>query len=1254
MYINLKQLLIKHLCSVGANFHSQAFNLSIGCIFFLLPYISNGQQQCPKSANGNDCGAINPTQSATGATTICASASQTARTITFNYTTAFKVDQVCIAFGDGQYSTITPTDTSISATHTYNYPASNLCPDDPPVIFDVVANFYKSCSSGSGFSYEKLSQQVTVIFDPRPKIANISTQCLNDQTCVTVAACTGTINVGNALSLCSCLNADIQHSGSYTWDFGDGTIQTFNSVTDNLYQSICHAYATGGTYKIKLTATNYCGTKVDSLPNVMIKKIDTLEVKGSGPYCTGDIVTLNLAGSGGATFVTSITNGPTPLPTVNNPNSTSPSVKFLKNGIYTITVNYGTCKVDKSITIIKGVDMKQDTIPDGCFTGSNQINLSDYYKTTNSSQTNSATVSHNGTPIFTGGLTTVTLPDTGIYTVSVICSTSCNTITYSQSFKIRQPASISVPPDTSICLQSFYNVPAIPGATISGDASAPGLFQISENKVYRFIYTPGCGSPSTLKVTGIGVKAIAKDSSYCSSPGTIILRGTQPGMIFSGTGVSGDQLSAPAGTHHFYTVYTDTATACVYRDTGTITIAASQLVSAGLPDTACINSLVTLNIQNSGSTFQINWGDGDVNNSDSHIYTTSGTKQISIKFTQAGCDTTLFDSIVVIPSPNIQFTLSPSDTICEGEQVTVNTIQNPLFNYSWIVSPQGLQTDTPPQFTGMNLGKIPIENTVTVTITSRQCATETLTKSITVNPATKAFIALNYDSVCSPVTLKISNNSIVSTTGTTTYEWYKNDVLIPSATKDFYDTIIADPDPVMITYKLIVTSCSKIDSVSKTITVYPADFSPAAYVASFQGCVGAPFYISASGILNCTVSYDFGDSTFSGQYSSFDTVSHIYKYPGKYNINLTMFCACKIKSDNVPITINPGPEITVQATPQTCTDSLTQINSQSVGIIPVSGYQTAFGDGSFNIGSSNPSHSYSPPGIYTGWMLADGVNGCRSDTVPFIINVLKKPLVDFVNKDTFACAKILTLFKVDSSSSNTTYEWEIIYDNKVTHTTTFDGILPLFAENEGNYKVILTAYNNNNISCKATSDTLRLTVFPSPKADFSTDAVYVVGEENRFQFTNKTQPDNISYFWNFGDDSYSNLFTPTPKRYNETGNYPITLIAISGPCSDTAIHEVIVYPNLKIYFPNTFSPNGDGFNDVLELYGNIKDLDYFHLNIFNRLGEKVFESNNKHFKWDGYYNSEALLPDVFVYTLEVSVIGDTNNKLLKGSITLLK
>jgi len=88
-----------------------------------------------------------------------------------------------------------------------------------------------------------------------------------------------------------------------------------------------------------------------------------------------------------------------------------------------------------------------------------------------------------------------------------------------------------------------------------------------------------------------------------------------------------------------------------------------------------------------------------------------------------------------------------------------------------------------------------------------------------------------------------------------------------------------------------------------------------------------------------------------------------------------------------------------------------------------------------------------------------------------------------------------------------------------------------------------------------------------------------------------------------------------------------------------------------IYVPNAFTPNGDGKNDILYVYGGV--IDYFYFAIFDRWGELVFETTNINQGWDGTYNGKLLDPAVFVYHLEATCIN--KQKYVKnGNITLIR
>lgn len=89
----------------------------------------------------------------------------------------------------------------------------------------------------------------------------------------------------------------------------------------------------------------------------------------------------------------------------------------------------------------------------------------------------------------------------------------------------------------------------------------------------------------------------------------------------------------------------------------------------------------------------------------------------------------------------------------------------------------------------------------------------------------------------------------------------------------------------------------------------------------------------------------------------------------------------------------------------------------------------------------------------------------------------------------------------------------------------------------------------------------------------------------------------------------------------------------------------------KVFVPNSFSPNGDGKNDLLMVYGSaIKEL---HFMVFNQWGQKVFETSDMGRGWDGTYNGKALPVGVYVYVSKVILTtGQEINK--KGSVNLIR
>ena len=117
---------------------------------------------------------------------------------------------------------------------------------------------------------------------------------------------------------------------------------------------------------------------------------------------------------------------------------------------------------------------------------------------------------------------------------------------------------------------------------------------------------------------------------------------------------------------------------------------------------------------------------------------------------------------------------------------------------------------------------------------------------------------------------------------------------------------------------------------------------------------------------------------------------------------------------------------------------------------------------------------------------------------------------------------------------------------------------------------------------------------------------------------------------------------PTKLSYYFFDNFSLC------PCEDTIPPAE---PEPVVYIPNVFSPNGDEQNDVFRVRGvNIETL---QLTVYNRWGEKVFESQNKNDGWDGSYKGKPCSPDVYVYHAAI-VFEDGMETSRKGNVTLVR
>ena len=142
---------------------------------------------------------------------------------------------------------------------------------------------------------------------------------------------------------------------------------------------------------------------------------------------------------------------------------------------------------------------------------------------------------------------------------------------------------------------------------------------------------------------------------------------------------------------------------------------------------------------------------------------------------------------------------------------------------------------------------------------------------------------------------------------------------------------------------------------------------------------------------------------------------------------------------------------------------------------------------------------------------------------------------------------------------------------------------------------------------------------------------------------------------NFDDDSTlvcdTLHFIPDPNA-NYNAYYFIDDVSV------TQIPPPVDTSEFKPIFPNAFTPNSDGRNDYFHCL-NAQDVAEMHWQVYNRWGEKIFESTDANHYWFGTYQNnpsqgESLPIGVYVWVAEYRMQGDTDFKLKSGNVTIIK
>lgn len=196
-------------------------------------------------------------------------------------------------------------------------------------------------------------------------------------------------------------------------------------------------------------------------------------------------------------------------------------------------------------------------------------------------------------------------------------------------------------------------------------------------------------------------------------------------------------------------------------------------------------------------------------------------------------------------------------------------------------------------------------------------------------------------------------------------------------------------------------------------------------------------------------------------------------------------------------------------------------------------------------------------------------------------------------------------------------------------------------------KVIVT-----DTSCALRVDTLKLRIkaVSQPKAGIMADA----DEIYKDQLVNLryTGDNSDKVVWDIEKANFRNTGSHGLNvRFVDTGQAYIRLVATNPlGCKDSS-EKMIEVRGEQLFFPTGFSPNDDGLNDEFKPGGiGIKE---FHMDIYNRWGEKVFQTDDIDKGWKAYFDGRPVPADVYIYQYEA--VGFTGKRYAQtGTVTVIR
>ena len=354
----------------------------------------------------------------------------------------------------------------------------------------------------------------------------------------------------------------------------------------------------------------------------------------------------------------------------------------------------------------------------------------------------------------------------------------------------------------------------------------------------------------------------------------------------------------------------------------------------------------------------------------------------------------------------------------------------------------------------------------------------------------------------------------------------------------------------------------------------------------------------------------------------------------------------------IRVNIYPRIEANFSFAYDTCVAGPVAFTDLSTGEGVINKWDWNFGVPGGTSDEQNPDYLYPIPGSHPVRLRVTDENFCADDTLQ-LINWFPAPPIIIIQPSSFlGCVPGVITFQNLSTPIDSTYDikWDFGDGTQTegvispTHTYNQEGVYDVSVEITSPIGCFISDFYPSLIR-----------VEPSPTANFTFDPnTNLSNLNNTINFTDLSEGANR---WNWQFDRFETSTKQNPTfTFPDTGLMKIRLI-VTHPkgCKDSLTQYLDIRPEIRWFMPNAFTPNGDGTNDGFFGKGFLFGSTDFQMSIWNRWGEKVFETTDPTEEWNGRQMNTGGASPAGVYVYVVTFTGPRKEKLeYKGFATLIR